>query len=1003
MAEPNLLRQRKNEREVTDPVTHLPLVVHDHVELDEVPSHPTKTQDGLSPEHHNEHSPVDSHVRHVSLERVLDEELRRGRWRLPGDSEVESKTKIQTAIVATIVTAAGGPAGLVALWVWSKFLGRPGFGMLELFAGVSGSLVLALMVGICVLFLPLSTLLQFFRKEIQSRLKVSIDIGIESDHTDTIQSPEADAVPSQQVDTLQSLRPPFQSLYQSPETAVWLNSLLHSLWPIVNPALFTSISDMLEDALQASLSSFVHGVHVADISQGSEPMRILGIRWLDSGNLQGDIFNLEVAVAYRARTVQRQKGKRLRDLAKNAHLLVEFLVPAGVVIPVWVELTGLLATARLRIQLMPNPPFFALCTLTLLGQPKTTIACTPLAKNFLNVMNIPVLSDWLQKIIDGVISEYVAPRSLTLDLKTMLMGQEKKDTLTEGVLVVTVRSAKGFSNGDGGNIFATKAGKKGDTYVQVGWGKWGKPLWSTRIVKGDSHPVWEETTVLLVGPTEINARELLRLQLWDSDLFTADDCLGTIDFPLKDIMSNSLKCFSAREDRFTGMHDKPRPGTLLWEVGYFPKTTLDDVKGFVQKVEQVTEKELQETKTRSPKTEQSSEETQGMSPPKEVWPSGILNIRIEKIEGLAIQKVRKGGNGEGGEDDDTGDLPSPYCTVIINHQRVYKTRTKMKSNNPFYNSSIEKFIRDWRSTFIMISVHDARIHEAHPLLGVVVLPLQTLFTDRGTSHLSESFPLVGGTGYGRMQLSLTFRSVQLQLHPHLLGWETGTLEIEPHVRASLDLSPDLACCQLVFRTRNGREKMDAHTDGGWRPYGKAHNVRVAVTRRYASCLVIEFQKQKHKAMMGIMSDRTPAFAVLWLKDVSDNEDVEVSLVVRKNVHGALARAEANCTDVGDTVGEIMVKLRLRPGLSGCHQEVADKDVHVLEVLRCVVESGEVKESDALFDNGEDSDGSLKRTDMETRKKGELHRKHPSLIDKMGAKITGTFEHHEHDFTFEKEI
>ncbi|KAG6895298.1 hypothetical protein C0992_002079, partial [Termitomyces sp. T32_za158] len=473
MTESMLLRRRKNEREVTDPVTHLPVVVHDHAdeELDQIPAHPGKALDELSPEHHREHNQADvSSI--LSLERVLEEELQRGRWRLPGDSEVKSKTKIQTAIVATLVTVSGGPAGLVALWVWSKFLGRPGFGMLELFAGVCGSLVLVVLVGACALFLPFSTLVQFFRKEIQSRLYYNI--GDEPDHADV---PVADASPAIQVDTFPTLRTP----HQSPETAIWLNSLLHSLWPIVNPAIFTSIADMLEDALQASLPSFVHGVHVADIGQGFEPMRILGIRWLDAGHLQANLFNIEVAFAYRARTVQREAGKRLKDRAENAHLLVEFLVPAGVVIPVWVELTGLLATARMRIQLMPNPPFFALCTLTLLGQPKTTIACTPLAKNFLNLMNIPLLSDWLQRIIDGVISEYVAPRSLTLDLKTMLMGQEKKDTHTEGVLVVTVKSAKGFSGRDGGNIFATKDGRKGDTYVQVGWGKWGKPLWSTSL------------------------------------------------------------------------------------------------------------------------------------------------------------------------------------------------------------------------------------------------------------------------------------------------------------------------------------------------------------------------------------------------------------------------------------------------------------------------------------------------------------------------------------------
>ncbi|KAG6899250.1 hypothetical protein C0993_011952 [Termitomyces sp. T159_Od127] len=1028
MAEPSLLRRRKNEREVTDPVTHKSLVVHDHAdeELGQIPAHPAKTQDEFSPEHHGEHNrvDVDSNERHISLERMLEEELRRGRWRLPGDSEVESKTKIETAIVTTLVTAAGGPAGLVALWVWSKFLGRPGFGVLELFAGLCGSLVLAVIVGACALFLPLSTL-QLYRTKLLSRLKSNvIDIGAEPDHADAIPCPVADASasPAVQADTFQSLSPS----HQSSETAIWLNSLLHSLWPIVNPAIFTSISDMLEDALQASLPSFVHGVHVADIGQGSEPMRILGIRWLDSGHLQADLFNIEVALAYRARTVQRDKGKRLTDRAENAHLLVEFLVPAGVVIPVWVELTGLLATARMRIELMPNPPFFALCTLTLLGQPKTTIACTPLAKNFLNLMNIPLLSDWLQKIIDGVISEYVAPRSLTLDLKTMLMGQEKKDTHAEGVLVVTVKSAEGFSGGDGGNPFATKDARKGDTYVQVEWGKWGKPLWSTRVVKSDGHPVWEETTALLVGPAETNANESLRLQLWDSDLFTADDALGTVDFPLNDIMSRSCNCFSFFESKLIGAKGKRSRGTLSWECGYFPKTTLeqhladkyDDIKGILQQIEQGTKgpwrAKAQAEKSGEIKRHMNEiQEMIAMSPPKDDWPSGIIRIEVEKIEGLAIAKAKANVIGEGGEDDEAGDLPSPYCTVIINHQKVYKTRTKMKSGCPFYNSSTEKFIRDWRTTIIMISVHDARLHEAHPLLGVVVLPLHALFTHCHTSHLTDSFPLAGGTGYGRMRVSLTFRSVQLQFPPALLGWDVGTLAISPHVRAPRGLPPDLAACRLAFRTKHGVAKMDVDAAWGWRARGGARCVRLAVTRRYASCLVVEFRRQKRKVMMGLASDRdrTPAFAVLWLKDIPDDQDVEVPLAVRRNEHGALARAEANgVEDTGDAVGEIMVTLRLRPGLSSCHQQVAGKDVHmkqVMEVLRCAVESG-VVESDAFEHeyesgdlSGEDSDGSLGRNDM--RKRNELHRKHPSLMEKMGAKITGTFEHHEHDFSYEKEV
>ncbi|KAG6844863.1 hypothetical protein H0H87_002986 [Tephrocybe sp. NHM501043] len=1046
MSESSLLRQRRNEREVTDPVTHLPLTVHDHVsgELDDLLPRLSEEQDQLSPDQRNEDEKDDSKQHHVGLEHIIGEELRRRRWQLPGDSDVQSRTKIETAIVAACATAAVGPLGLIGLWAWSKIFGRSGFGWFELLSGTIGCLVLALCVGACVLFVPFSYLLRYLEENIEPQVQKSASPEI----------PGPDNHPSQ----------------EHPESATWLNSLFRTLWPIVNPALFTSISDMLEDALQASLPKLVHGVRVADIGQGSEPLRILGIRFLDAGRAGhdiggmkaevGDFFNLEVAVAYRARTIQGTKGsKGLRGRAGNAHLLMEFLIAGGVVIPVWVELTGLLATMRMRVQLTPNPPFFALTTLTLLGQPKIKMVCTPLAKNFLNVMDVPGLSGWIQRAIDDVVSAYVAPRSITLDLKTLLMGRENTDTNAVGALVVTVRNAKEFKDGDGGSIFRSKEKKRGDPYVCVGWSKWGKPLWSTRIIKSDGNPVWEETTVLLVGPSEIHARESLRLQLFDSDLLTADDHLGTVDFPLKDIMEHSENRISARQDRLTKVDGTFSHGTLSWECGYFSKTTLEqhldgrhsDVSGLIQRVEDEVENKLREASIRDDKTgkldqqkkqdlAEKAQEIMAKSQPREEWPSGILYIKIEQITGLEVEKVRQSGVKEGGDDDEAEDLPSAYCTVIINHQRVYKTRTKMKSNNPFYNASTEKFIRDWRSTFAMIAVRDARAHEVNPLLGVVVLPLHTLLTHRGVSHLSESFPLVGGIGYGRMHLSLTFRSVQLQLPTRLLGWEIGTLDIAPRVTASFNLPPDLAACRLVFRTQHGKGKMEAHLEGGWRPRNAQRNIRVAVTRRYASSLVVEFRKQKHK--MGLGSERVPAFAVLWLKDLSEGHELDVTLGVYKSQGGALARAEANCVDdAGNRVGEITIKLCLWPGLSGYHQGAADKDIHmadVMEALDCAEESGEV-ERDLLFDeygiddpssSDKDSDDSQRRSvngesggfRAMRRRQGELHRKHRGLmqwqgarnlawagrgvehaVDKVSAKITGKFKHHENDIGIEKEV
>ena len=74
-----------------------------------------------------------------------------------------------------------------------------------------------------------------------------------------------------------------QNEEQMPESVAWLNSILSSVWPLINPDLFASISDMLEDVMQASLPKVVRMVSVDDLGQGSESLRILGIKWLPTG------------------------------------------------------------------------------------------------------------------------------------------------------------------------------------------------------------------------------------------------------------------------------------------------------------------------------------------------------------------------------------------------------------------------------------------------------------------------------------------------------------------------------------------------------------------------------------------------------------------------------------------------------------------------------------------------------------------------------------------------
>ena len=121
--------------------------------------------------------------------------------------------------------------------------------------------------------------------------------------------------------------------------------------------------------MQASLPSMVRMVAVEDLGQGSEALRILGVRWLPTGgaarsvgsdgNLKspdqekgdrtversdndgdgqedqpeqdtmeaedGDFVNVELAFAYRPST-----GKGIKSRAKHAHLLLAFYMPGNI-------------------------------------------------------------------------------------------------------------------------------------------------------------------------------------------------------------------------------------------------------------------------------------------------------------------------------------------------------------------------------------------------------------------------------------------------------------------------------------------------------------------------------------------------------------------------------------------------------------------------------------------------------------------------------------------------
>jgi hypothetical protein len=716
--------------------------------------------------------------------------------------------------------------------------------------------------------------------------------------------------------------------------------------------------------MQASVPGIIENVKVNDISQGTNPLRVLSLRALPDSQVQdlkdeirkrdqqekdpqelaaeeegGDFYNLEATVAYHALP----SGKDVSSKAKNMGMQLVFYLGIkglfGVPLPIWVELNGLVATARIRIALAPDPPFIKTLSFTLMGLPKVDAGCIPLIEKGANILNLPLISNFVNWAIAAAAGMYVAPKSLTLDIGKMLQGDSiKKETEALGVLFIRIHKAVGLSKQD-------RRGSKGggsDPYICVAFSKFGKPQYCTRVIQDNLNPVFEEACALLVTGDIIKVDEQLSLELWDSDRSSADDVVGKVELSIQKLIQHPGKMFP-QVSKLRGVKaESEMPGELHWEVGFFGRTQFrkalrTDGKDPNLPKELRDKKELQDDKG----TIDSAEESAVIcTPPDPLWPSGILSVVVHQIVNLELQNI-KGSNGKrkGREYEparpEAGDikeeqgkaLPSSYCTILINDELVYKTRTKVVSSKPIFEAGTERFIRDWRSCIVTVTVRDSRNREHDPIIGVVPLKLSDLLLT--SSQSTRWYPLDGGVGFGRIRLSILFRSVELKLPPMQLGFgEIGTFEFLSDTVSAVNWAPSPRI-KVKLRTGGSSAAISSHacakSDSGnglvWDISGKTektHKPRLPVRFRYRSPIFFEFHTSGKR--------HTDVFASIWLQDVPDNEERDFDIPIWKcNNELRLSQnyiTEANYRDIPDLeieeLGRLRFRGRFKPGTDRDH-------------------------------------------------------------------------------------
>lgn len=276
----------------------------------------------------------------------------------------------------------------------------------------------------------------------------------------------------------------------------------------------------------------------------------------------------------------------------------------------------------------------------------------------------------------------------------------------------------------------------------------------------------------------------------------------------------------------------------------------------------------------------------------------------------------------------------------------------------------------------MVSVRDARLHEDDAFIGTVYLPLSEVFKERSQSV--QFYPLAGGVGYGRIRVSMLFRSVQLRAPRSMLGWDCGTLEIS-HEAQGPDLPHSLQLHRIKFRTTLAKGKMySSHEDGKWSTH-KDEAIRLPVVKRYTTPLVVEFRSSS------ILLDKTPAFSVLWLKNIPDDEEQSIRLPVFK---GNLKRAEKNCLpedELGERIGTLQFKVTFWRGLGGYHRKYASSDQNMKDVMESLdVANGIINSAHDMGEHGETDSGSDDDEDEPDETKGLSKARLKKSEDKDGA-------------------
>lgn len=257
------------------------------------------------------------------------------------------------------------------------------------------------------------------------------------------------------------------------------------------------------------------------------------------------------------------------------------------------------------------------------------------------------------------------------------------------------------------------------------------------------------------------------------------------------------------------------------------------------------------------------------------------------------------------------------------------------------------------------------------------------------SELTRLYSLEQGLGYGRIRLSILFRPVEAKLPPNLRGFDTGILEVRDlSAKLSESDSIDLFKCQVRVKTTKCRsdekfscKNSEQHEDGTivWKSDDMSLT-RIPVRMRYGTAMVLSFKETSTAS--GVKHSGRKALAILWLRDISDNEEHMIELPLWTTTDGNYLRLKQNYIppdgnfDTWDDekrkvkrIGSVWVHIIFKPGISDLHHKQMDSGVRKKEAWEAYTREQQGGMRDSVGELGLDERNPARRPES----LGEKHR------------------------------